>query len=95
MASPVPPPRPQLLRAGPPADPGAVRAAGVPYLVVAGDDLGAVYRGWLTEMLPHATVTVWPGNGHFPHIAHPGRFAACLAAAGPAGSSHLRIQQRH
>jgi pimeloyl-ACP methyl ester carboxylesterase len=60
----------------------AIRAAGVPYLVVAGDDLEAGYREWLTEMLPHATVTVWPGSGHFPHIAHPGRFAACLAAGG-------------
>jgi pimeloyl-ACP methyl ester carboxylesterase len=60
----------------------AVRAAGVPYLVVAGDDLEPGYREWLTDMLPHATVTVWPGSGHFPHIAHPGRFAARLAAAG-------------
>ncbi len=65
----------------------AVRAAGVPYLVVAGDDLESGYREWLTEMLPHATVTVWPGSGHFPHIAHPGRFAACLAADSLGGSS--------
>ena len=65
----------------------AVRAAGVPYLLVAGDDLESGYRKWLTEMLPDATVTVWPGTGHFPHIAHPGRFAACLAASGSGGSS--------
>jgi pimeloyl-ACP methyl ester carboxylesterase len=65
----------------------AVRAAGVPYLLVAGDDLAAGYREWLTEMLPQATVTVWPGSGHFPHIAHPSRFAACLAAAGLDGSN--------
>lgn len=65
----------------------AVRSAGVSYLVVAGDDLEADYREWLTEMLPHATVMVWPGSGHFPHIAHPGRFAACLAAGGPGGSN--------
>ncbi len=65
----------------------AVRAAGVPYLVVAGDDLEAGYREWLTEMLPQATVTVWPGSGHFPHIAHRGRFAACLAAGGSGGSN--------
>ncbi len=62
----------------------AVRTAGAPYLVVAGDDLPADYREWLTEMLPHATITVWPGSGHFPHVAHPGRFAACLAARPPA-----------
>jgi pimeloyl-ACP methyl ester carboxylesterase len=58
----------------------AARAAGMPYLIVAGNDLEVSYREWLAEMLPHATVTVWPGSGHFPHIAHPGRFAACLAA---------------
>lgn len=64
----------------------AVRASGVPYLVVTGDDLEPGYQEWLTEMLPHATVTVWPGSGHFPHIAHPGRFAECLAAtARPSG----------
>ena len=69
----------------------AVRAAGVPYLVVAGDDLQPGYRRWLTDMLPHATVTVWPGSGHFPHIAHPGRFAACLAAAGSSAGSNAGI----
>jgi len=65
----------------------AVRAARVPYLVVAGDDLEADYREWLTKMLPHATITVWPGGSHFPHIAHPGRFAACLAAGALGGSN--------
>ena len=65
----------------------AVRGARVPYHVVAGDDLQAGYRKWLTEMLPQATVAVWPGSGHFPHIAHPGRFAACLAAGGSGGSN--------
>jgi pimeloyl-ACP methyl ester carboxylesterase len=65
----------------------AVRAAGVPYLLVAGDELTTGYRGWLIERLPHATVMEWPGSGHFPHIAHPSRFAACLAAAGLEGSN--------
>ena len=65
----------------------AVRAAGVPYHVVAGDDLDADYQKWLTEMIPQATVAVWPGSGHFPHIAHPGRFAAGLAAGGPGGTT--------
>lgn len=58
----------------------AVRAARVPYLVVAGGDLEPDYEQWLNEMLPQATVTVWPGSGHFPHLAHPDRFAECLAA---------------
>jgi pimeloyl-ACP methyl ester carboxylesterase len=58
----------------------AVRAARVPYLMVAGSDLELGYQQWLNEMLPQAAVTVWPGSGHFPHLAHADRFAACLAA---------------
>jgi pimeloyl-ACP methyl ester carboxylesterase len=51
----------------------------VPYLVVAGADLERDYQKWLSEMLPQAIVTVWPGSGHFPHLADPERFAECLA----------------
>ena len=66
----------------------AVRGAGVPYLVVAGADLEPEYHKWLSKTLPQAAVTVWPGSGHFPHIAHPGRFAECLAAtARPSGQT--------
>jgi pimeloyl-ACP methyl ester carboxylesterase len=64
----------------------AVRADGLPYLLVAGDELEPGYWEWLTAMVPQATVTVWPGGGHFPHLAHPGRFAACPAAGGLGGS---------
>ena len=74
----------------------AVRAVGVPYLVVVSDDLEAGYREWLTEMLPQAIVKVWPGSGHFPHIAHPGRFAACLAAAGSGADPRMSaFEARH
>ena len=59
-----------------------LRAAGSPYLIVAGQDLDPRYRRWLAETLPQATVTVWPGSGHFPHLAHPDRFARCLADTG-------------
>jgi pimeloyl-ACP methyl ester carboxylesterase len=59
-----------------------LRDAGAPYLVVAGDDLEPRYRKWLMETLPQATITVWPGSGHFPHLAHPDLFAECLAATG-------------
>ena len=55
--------------------------ASLPYLVVAGGDLDPDYEQWLHRMLPQATVAVWPGSGHFPHLAHPKSFAACLAAA--------------
>jgi pimeloyl-ACP methyl ester carboxylesterase len=57
----------------------AVLDAKVPYLFVAGHDPGQEYLGWLTEALPQAEVTVWPGSGHFPHLAQPGRFAELLA----------------
>lgn len=57
----------------------AIRAAKVPYLVVAGADLELDYQKWLSEMLPQVAVTVWPGSGHFPHVAHPERFAEWLA----------------
>ncbi len=30
--------------------------------------------------LPQAEVTIWPGSGHFPHLAQPGRFAELLTA---------------
>jgi pimeloyl-ACP methyl ester carboxylesterase len=58
----------------------AVRDAKVPYLFVAGHDPGQEYLGWLTEALPQAEVTVWPGSGHFPHLAQPRRFGELLAA---------------
>ena len=32
------------------------------------------------DAAPHATVEVWADSGHFPHIAHPARFAERLAA---------------
>jgi pimeloyl-ACP methyl ester carboxylesterase len=56
-----------------------VRDAGLPYLVVAGNPLDSGYQQWLTGMLPQVKITVWPGSGHFPHLAHPGHFAECLA----------------
>ena len=58
----------------------ALRAAQVPYLYVAGDKIGPDYRSWLNHVLPQASITVWPASGHFPHLAHPRRFAECLAA---------------
>jgi pimeloyl-ACP methyl ester carboxylesterase len=58
----------------------AVRRSSVRYLVVAGTELGHDYQVWLNERLPGAAVIVWPGSGHFPHLAYPERFAECLAA---------------
>ncbi len=57
----------------------SLRASGVPYLQIAGNDLDASYRWWLGSHLPAATVEVWPHSGHFPHLADPHRFARLLA----------------
>jgi len=67
---------------------GTVRGAGVPYLVVAGAGLEPEYEKWLSTALPQAAITVWPASGHFPHLAHPGRFAECLAATARHPSRH-------
>lgn len=57
----------------------ALRAAGMPYLYIAGDELDPDYRRWLGAHLPAATVEIWPRTGHFPHLADPQRFARRLA----------------
>lgn len=58
----------------------AFRASTVPYLLIAGREVEPGYQDWLYQMLPQASVTIWPGSGDFPHLAHPRRFARCLAA---------------
>jgi pimeloyl-ACP methyl ester carboxylesterase len=59
-----------------------VRAADVPYLVVSADEPGEDYRRWLRTVLPRVELEVWPASAHFPHLAHPDRFADLLAATG-------------
>jgi pimeloyl-ACP methyl ester carboxylesterase len=59
---------------------GAVRDKGIPYLFIAGHEVDPEYRRWLDRALPDARTEVWPDSGHFPHLAHPGRFAERLAA---------------
>ena len=58
----------------------ALRDSGVPYLHVAGGDPGPDYRQWLGLRLPAATVEVWPGTGHFPHLADPQGFTRRIAS---------------
>jgi pimeloyl-ACP methyl ester carboxylesterase len=66
----------------------AIRAAGIPYTFVAGDQGDDALRAWIAEALPHATLTVWPGSGHFPHLARPAAFARILAGhSGPPGGN--------
>jgi pimeloyl-ACP methyl ester carboxylesterase len=64
-----------------------LRAQGVPYLFVSGDEPDDEYRTWLEERLPQVEIMVLPGSGHFPHLAHPDRFAQCLARTGGWGRS--------
>lgn len=46
----------------------------VPYLSLHGIDPGEAYTHWLRQLLPTATVEVWPEQGHYPHLVHPARF---------------------
>jgi pimeloyl-ACP methyl ester carboxylesterase len=58
---------------------GAIDA---PYLAIHGSDPGDDYRSWLASVMPQATVEVWEGDGHYPHLAHPDRLADRIAAIG-------------
>lgn len=49
-------------------------AVKVPYLSLHGQDPGPDYEAWLTAHVPRATVEVWDGSGHYPHLAQPERF---------------------
>ncbi|HSL59720.1 MAG TPA: alpha/beta fold hydrolase [Acidimicrobiales bacterium] len=60
---------------------GAVQ---VTYLAVHGSDPGPGYAEWLADRVSGATVEVWDGLGHHPHLVDPARFAARVAAFDPA-----------
>jgi pimeloyl-ACP methyl ester carboxylesterase len=47
-----------------------------PYLAVHGNEPGEQYRTWLQTVVPGATLEVWPGDAHYPHLVEPERFAA-------------------
>jgi pimeloyl-ACP methyl ester carboxylesterase len=57
----------------------AIRASGVAYHFVSGDEPDPAYRSWLETILPEVTITVLPDSGHFPHLARPAAFAKILA----------------
>jgi pimeloyl-ACP methyl ester carboxylesterase len=55
---------------------------------VVGQEPSAAEVGWIADHLPELQTLIWPGSGHFPHLAHPEAFAELLAststwAAGP------------
>lgn len=73
----------------------SIRGAHVPYLQIAGAEQPPGYEEWMKRMMPASVLTVWPGCGHFPHLALPERFASVLAstATWPTASS-LRTPDR-
>ncbi|MEV4539822.1 alpha/beta fold hydrolase [Asanoa sp. NPDC049518] len=64
------------------SDLAIIRAGGVAYHYVTGAEPDPAYRRWLEAALPDVAVTVLPGSGHFPHLAHPREVAGILAATG-------------
>lgn len=58
----------------------AIAASGVPYLLIAGAEPPAEVTARISDAGVQLTVEVWAATGHFPHLAHPGRFAQRLAA---------------
>jgi pimeloyl-ACP methyl ester carboxylesterase len=63
----------------------AAAAVSVPYLAIHGSDPGPGYPEWLRAVLPTATVEVWDGQGHWPHLADPDRFVERVRAFSRAG----------
>jgi pimeloyl-ACP methyl ester carboxylesterase len=55
-------------------------AVDAPYLAVHGSPTAPGYEAWLANLVPGATVEVWDGDGHYPHLAEPERFAARVRA---------------
>lgn len=55
-------------------------AVTVPYLAIHGGEPPPGYADWLTSLAPTATVEVWPGDGHYPHLVEPERFASRVRA---------------
>jgi pimeloyl-ACP methyl ester carboxylesterase len=53
-------------------------AVTVPYLSLHGIDPGPEYSPWLTCLIPSATVEVWAGLGHYPHLVDADRFISRL-----------------
>lgn len=59
-----------------------IGAAEIDYLFIAGREVEPGYRRWLRRLVPRASIEVFPGSGHLPHLDCPQRFAACLATMG-------------
>ncbi|AKU96320.1 putative hydrolase [Labilithrix luteola] len=51
-----------------------------PYHALHGNPLPSGYATWLAELIEGATTEVWEGNGHYPHVSEPSRFAELVLA---------------
>lgn len=60
----------------------AIRESGVPQVAILGGDPSPEDVDWVHTNAPDARTEVWPHSGHFPHLAHPRRFAELLAETG-------------
>ena len=58
------------------------RSSGLPYVAVLGHEPSPMDAEWVRLNLPAARTEVWPRSGHFPHLAHPRRFAEILSQTG-------------
>jgi pimeloyl-ACP methyl ester carboxylesterase len=54
---------------------GMLAGITAPYLALHGGSPGDGYDAWLRARLPSAIVEVWDGDGHYPHLVEPERFA--------------------
>lgn len=57
-----------------------LRQIRVPYLSLHGEEPAPGYAEWLTARIPAATIEVWPGHTHWPHLVAPERFAERVVA---------------
>jgi pimeloyl-ACP methyl ester carboxylesterase len=55
-----------------------LRERNVPYLLLLGSPLPPRIRQWMAGAMPSADIREWPDSSHFPHLAHPARFAELL-----------------
>jgi pimeloyl-ACP methyl ester carboxylesterase len=60
----------------------SIRASGLPYVSVVGHDPSPEDGDWIRSNMPGMRTEVWPHSGHFPHLAHPRRFAEILTETG-------------
>ena len=60
----------------------SIRASGLPYVAVVGHEPSPEDAAWIRSNMPAMRTEVLPHSGHFPHLAHPRRFAEILAETG-------------